>query len=161
MKIRRWHILSKIIATYNIQSVVEIGILRAENASNILCDHPKLKYVGVDPYCETPTNLSEYEHERNKPLAQKVFDKYENAKLVVGFSKDCPQDETFDLVFIDGDHSYQAVKDDIEFWKKRIRIGGIISGHDYRKPDVKRAVHETLGSEIHLEPDNVWWVSNN
>ncbi len=36
----------------------------------------------------------------------------------------------FDLVFIDADHSYQAVRDDIAAWRSKVRPGGILCGHD-------------------------------
>jgi hypothetical protein len=35
-----------------------------------------------------------------------------------------------DLVFIDGDHSYSAVKRDIAAWLPKVRPGGILCGHD-------------------------------
>jgi predicted O-methyltransferase YrrM len=37
----------------------------------------------------------------------------------------------FDLIFIDGDHSPEAIKQDLDLWAHRVRIGGILSGHDY------------------------------
>lgn len=38
-----------------------------------------------------------------------------------------------DMVFIDGNHSYEGCKADIEGWLPLIKIGGIIAVHDYRK----------------------------
>jgi len=59
-------------------------------------------------------------------------------------------DRQFDLVFIDGDHSYEAVKDDIEAWGPLVKEGGILSGHDWDEkgeswPGVHKAVVEVLG----------------
>jgi len=42
-------------------------------------------------------------------------------------------DESLDFVFIDADHKYVSVCDDIREWSKKVRIGGIVSGHDYYK----------------------------
>jgi predicted O-methyltransferase YrrM len=39
-------------------------------------------------------------------------------------------DGSFDLVFIDADHSYRAVKEDVAAWRSKVRAGGIICGHD-------------------------------
>jgi len=39
-------------------------------------------------------------------------------------------DGAFDLVFIDADHSYQAVRDDVSAWRLKVRQGGILCGHD-------------------------------
>lgn len=56
----------------------------------------------------------------------------------------------FDLVFIDADHSYEAVKSDIEAWWPLVKEGGIMAGHDYdhntrQWPGVYKAVHEKFG----------------
>ena len=40
-------------------------------------------------------------------------------------------DESLDLVYIDGDHRYEAVKTDIATWYPKIKDGGILCGHDY------------------------------
>ena len=54
------------------------------------------------------------------------------------------KDESLDAVFIDADHSYEAVKMDIQNWMPKVRKGGILAGHDYTFawPGVIRAVNE-------------------
>lgn len=56
-----------------------------------------------------------------------------------------------DLVLVDGDHTYEGCKGDIEAWLPRLKPGGILALHDYRKPDenkphpgVDKAVDELL-----------------
>jgi predicted O-methyltransferase YrrM len=39
-------------------------------------------------------------------------------------------DETFDALFIDGNHSYEYVKKDFENYSKKVKPGGIIAFHD-------------------------------
>jgi predicted O-methyltransferase YrrM len=39
-------------------------------------------------------------------------------------------DATFDMVFIDGDHSYSSTAPDIAAWRKKVKPGGILCGHD-------------------------------
>lgn len=41
------------------------------------------------------------------------------------------EDESLDFVFIDGDHHFDQVMTDIILWTKRVKKGGIVSGHDY------------------------------
>lgn len=55
-----------------------------------------------------------------------------------------------ELVFLDGDHSYEAVKSDIEAWGPLLKEGGILCGHDWDEkgaswPGVHKAVVELLG----------------
>lgn len=69
-----------------------------------------------------------------------------------------------DVVFIDADHSYESVRDDIEHWGEQVVDGGILAGHDRQGdyPGVVRAVNEAFAdSEIHTGPgdwSSVWWV---
>lgn len=39
--------------------------------------------------------------------------------------------DLLDFVYIDADHSYEAVKSDIEAWWKHLKPGGILAGHDW------------------------------
>ena len=59
------------------------------------------------------------------------------------------QDKSVDFVFIDGDHRYEMVVRDIEAWFPKLKIGGIIAGHDYAWcTDVRRAVHDYFGQGV-------------
>lgn len=45
-------------------------------------------------------------------------------------------DESFDLVFIDADHSYTSTLTDIKRWRSKVKPGGILCGHDCEgRPD--------------------------
>lgn len=68
-----------------------------------------------------------------------------------------------DLVYIDGCHTYEAVKEDISLWINKINSGGIIAGHDYgfhenwtEFPGVKQAVDEILGEPDLILEDTSW-----
>ena len=57
-----------------------------------------------------------------------------NAEIIQAFSMDAVRDvelESLDFVYIDGNHSFDYVMQDIIEWSKRVRRGGIVSGHDY------------------------------
>lgn len=51
------------------------------------------------------------------------------------------------FVFIDADHTYESVLEDIRAWAPRIKPGGIIAGHDLTPtfPGVEKAVREHFG----------------
>ena len=40
-------------------------------------------------------------------------------------------DGSLDFVYIDGDHSFRHIAADICEWEKKVRAGGVVSGHDY------------------------------
>jgi predicted O-methyltransferase YrrM len=65
----------------------------------------------------------------------------------------------FDFIFIDADHSYEAVQKDIVWWLPKVRIGGLMMGHDYggRQHGVKRAVDEQF-TDVQVGRGKVWWV---
>lgn len=65
-------------------------------------------------------------------------------------------DDHFDFVFVDADHSFEAVKQDIHDWLPKVKPGGWLCGHDFNKVGVDRAVRKTLPS-YELDMDNTWF----
>lgn len=65
------------------------------------------------------------------------------------------KDKTVDFIFIDGSHDYESVKADINAWLPKVKIGGIISGHDYGSwKTVTKAVDEFfLDKKILIDKD--------
>lgn len=45
------------------------------------------------------------------------------------------EDESLDFIFIDANHAYDFVKEDINLWFPKLKKGGIFSGHDYINMD--------------------------
>jgi len=54
------------------------------------------------------------------------------------------EDGSCDLVYVDGNHSYDIVKSDLELYWPKVRKGGVLVGHDYttRFPGVIKATME-------------------
>jgi hypothetical protein len=65
---------------------------------------------------------------------------------------------TADMVFIDADHAYDAVKRDILAWRPVLAPGGILSGHDYHRgwQGVIQAVSELVPTNRRHE--TIWWA---
>lgn len=120
--------------------------------------------ISVDPWedgCETDPektrngeaveeawkrNVSRFEHAgiRHWPIVRKS----EDAVVFIG-------DGSCDLVFIDGDHSYEAVKSDIRNYLPKVRDGGILAGHDFGQfGGVTQAV---LEEGLDGSMGTVWW----
>lgn len=54
------------------------------------------------------------------------------------------EDEELDFVYIDANHSYKSVLEDITAWYPKVKKGGVIGGHDFsgKFPGVTKAVVE-------------------
>lgn len=48
---------------------------------------------------------------------------------------------SLDFIFIDGSHDYKSVTEDLHAWYPKIKPDGVIAGHDYNYPSVKKAVN--------------------
>ncbi len=71
------------------------------------------------------------------------------------------QDASVKFVFIDASHLYERVKQDIQAWWPKVKVGGVMSGHDWAAGEqVRQAVGEfaqSKGLQIQVA-DNVWII---
>jgi hypothetical protein len=58
-------------------------------------------------------------------------------------------DESIDFCYIDGDHSLEGIYTDIKAWLPKVKVGGIISGHDY-KDGPKSGISDYFGGQLHF-----------
>ena len=69
------------------------------------------------------------------------------------------EDGSLDLCFIDADHSFKGITEDLFYWIPKVKKGGLIGGHDYNGmawPDVRKVV-DTMWREVRYEyPSLVW-----
>jgi predicted O-methyltransferase YrrM len=56
------------------------------------------------------------------------------------------EDGSLDLVFIDAGHTTEAVREDIQLWRPKLRPGGLLCGDDYHWPSVRKAVDLKIGT---------------
>jgi hypothetical protein len=114
---------------------VEIGVYRGEFTEQ-LCK-AGLKVYGVDPWLafkgQGGGQKIQANQEENYECAKKLLSPYD-CELIRKTSMDALGDfpgVNLDFVYIDGDHNFRYVAEDIYEWTKKVRPGGIISGHDY------------------------------
>ena len=62
----------------------------------------------------------------------------------------------FDMIFIDGDHSLESVREDIAAWLPLLRHDGLFCGHDWKTPVVQKGVTEAFPN-VQRGPGNIWY----
>ena len=113
----------------------EIGVAEGYHAK-ILCDEiPDLKLYCVDVWQKYP-GYSEYEGIEDIYKEAKTRLARYNCTLIKKFSKDAAQnfdDNSLDFVYIDAAHDFENVAIDVSEWSKKVRVGGIVFGHDFKR----------------------------
>jgi hypothetical protein len=156
----RWDVVRGLLVNPTLGA--ELGAHAGKFTEQLLLAFPRLTMYAIDSWCirpmyetyDFPTVRSQFD-KRTRRFGSRVktlhMDTLEAAAHVA--------DGSLDFVFIDADHSYEAVAADIDAWLPKIKAGGLISGHDYghpRFPGVKQAVDERL--TVETGDDHVWWV---
>ena len=63
-------------------------------------------------------------------------------------------DGSLDLVYVDAEHDPISVRSDINAWKNKIKVNGILCGHDFYLPHIYTILHEEgLINELYTYPD--------
>jgi predicted O-methyltransferase YrrM len=133
--------------------IVEIGTYHGGGTTLLLeaSSHTNRRVSSIDRFSPSqmaPVHRRDDFHESCK----KVFEKNKNRlSLIVEYSKDVVIYHSYDLLFIDGNHSYEGVKTDLEVHFPRLEIGGIVVFHDYGSikeshKQVTKAVDEWVDS---------------
>lgn len=99
--------------------------------------------VGLELNCIDPwISYEDYQYDENSPMslndqfkeARLRLAPYDKCILIKKFSMDALkgfEDGSLDFVYIDGNHGFKFVTEDIFEWSKKVRKGGVIAGHDY------------------------------
>jgi len=140
----------------------EVGVEKGKNAQTMFEIIPDLKLYGVDPYKQHP-QASYVHHAEKRGWSERYLRNCKkqclkrmhgrNFTLLQGFSEhmaDKLEDSSLDFVYIDADHSYDMVMLDVIKWGRKLKKGGIMSGHDYyydndtsgRRAKVTQAVND-------------------
>jgi len=169
----REDLLASWINDRDFKRVAELGVFDGYTLRNILEKCPDIeRLIGVDTWehpdkydCLAPKGERSREvyettdQEANYTLTLKNIegysDKVELLKMTTLEASKEFDDGYFDLVFIDADHSYEGVKNDILTWYPKIRKGGLLCGHDFSWDGIRQAIAETV-IMVHQTTDDVW-----
>lgn len=146
--------------------MVEIGSYVGESTM-VFANSPKIRTIHcIDPWLNgyDDNDGASKKHPMCEVEAQfdetiKATDKVIKHKMTSEQAAQLFKDGIFDLVYIDGCHTYESVKQDITLWLPKIKPTGYISGHDWnvrRHDSVNKAVTETLGQPHQTFRDQSW-----
>lgn len=118
--------------------------------------HGQLTQAQQDDYFELTRNRTAFAGHRAKVIR-------ENSEQAAAFIVDA----SLDFVFLDADHTYDAVVRDIAAWFPKLKADGVFCGHDYDHPQfpswgVKKAVDEFCqrhGFELTTGKNYTWFIN--
>ena len=166
MKVRRWDVVAGLCLLKGYRMGAEIGVAGGKFTTYLCSVMPTMKMVAVDLWQVLP--------DRDEPGSE-TYETWQLDRMYTVFKDHCDKffpdrvaikrtstidaakevaDGSLDFAFIDADHSYSGASGDIAAWGPKIRQGGMLCGHDYNWPTVKRAVDEIGTPDVF--PDNVW-----
>lgn len=147
--IKRSSLLQTIERLGRIEKAVEIGVRGGNNALAILNEKVNKLYLvdPYEPYKDEEEWLDQIKQDKYKkemlekiePFKSKVETIFLSSKGASSFFKE----KELDYVYIDANHSYENVKEDIELWYPKVKLGGTLAGHDFNEvifPGVFKAV---------------------
>jgi predicted O-methyltransferase YrrM len=115
----------------------EIGVAYGYYSKTIMEANPELEMYGVDSYASY-VGYKDYALkatlDKLEESAHSLLDQYPDYNFIKKYSMDAVkdfEDESLDFVYIDANHDDPWVTEDITEWTKKVRKGGIVSGHDY------------------------------
>lgn len=115
----------------------EIGVEQGKYSEELCRDNPNLKLFSIDPY-KTYTRYADH-------VSQEKLDGFYNEAVIRLKPYNCTlirksslsavkefKPNSLDFVYIDANHEFEYVIQDIIWWAKTVRVGGIVAGHDYK-----------------------------
>jgi hypothetical protein len=134
----RWDGLTTLFRELGFKTGVEIGVEIGKFSERLCKKNPDLHLYSIDPW----KHYSDYRDHVDQGKLDAFYEETKNrmasynCTIIRKFSMDAVKDfadRSLDFVYIDGNHNFQNVTNDICEWRKKVRVGGILSGHDYRK----------------------------
>jgi len=159
-------VMARAMAEMGFKVGAEIGVAQGIHAE-ILCENnPELKLYCIDIWNQY-RGYNEYTNRINRyyKQAQERLRPYD-CVFIKKFSMDAIKDfgdNSLDFVYIDAAHDFKSVAEDIYEWSKKVKVGGIVYGHDYkrwRKGEKKHTVEvkDVVQAYCYCKDINPWFI---
>lgn len=141
----------KLLGDFELNEGCEVGVLDGIHAKIMLDANPNLHLHLVDCYYyeKMPNHFRKPRMEDYLVAMRENLIGYNYTEHIM-FSIEAVnkfEDGSLDFVYIDANHQFDFIMRDIIEWSKKVKIGGIVSGHDYQSKSnigVNRAVNAYL-----------------
>lgn len=159
--------LEKLIAKHNVKSVVEIGTFVglstawfAERVERVITIDPFDALTRIDYLNDEMKKHAEDQYQSFLNFT-KEYKNIEAIKMTSLEAADLHRSLFADLIYIDGSHKYQDVKDDIDAWYPR--ANAVLCGDDYTEawPEVRKAVDEQAKFTSINRDQRCWYIEKN
>lgn len=142
------------------EKILEVGVAWGYHAEHLLMKMPNVKYVGIDPYLADydkedvfPQFVAELFNSNEQDSMNRLYVAVQNylqeiapkrVKLIREESLSFAENsvDKFDLIFLDGNHTYSNVLSELRVFWNLLEEGGVLCGDDYEWPGVKKAVDQ-------------------
>ena len=133
----------------------EIGVCMGTFAYYVLAPKQPSKLYLIDPWEYglqrdvelNPTPEKQSKRDVEYETVAKLFASHSNVEIVRQKAEDAAAsfpDRFFDYVYIDGEHSYEAIKRDLANYFPKVKVGGYLIGDDYGWTGIAKGVQEFL-----------------
>ena len=146
---------------------VEIGVNNGSNALKLNRSNPECVLYCVDPWEVYPgMDSNQVVRDESYLIARKFLDPIPNVHIMRMSSMEALsdfEDRSLDFVYIDGDHEFPLIAEDFFYWCKKVKKGGIVSGHDYNqnhRADEFIQVKEVVDAYTKVFNIKPWFVMN-
>jgi len=119
------------------KQIAEIGVYRGDYSYTLCKQNPQAQIYCIDAWVPYQDGDTYRQHQENKHYAEKRLGIFTNGNIIQSDSMDALDrfaDNSLDAVYIDANHDLPHATNDIYYWSKKVRSGGIVSGHDYIQP---------------------------
>lgn len=145
----------------------EIGVCRGHHAKLLLQNLDINVLYCIDPYLACPDFPQQEELDQAKREAKQRLAEFKNCCFIYEDSiKAASLTPQLDFVYIDGNHVYEAVRQDIAVWWCKVKPNGVLGGHDFAQGDninfngvIKAVAEFATAWNLNLEVYGLdWWV---